>query len=230
MGRGPADIRDFWDCKILAWEAGRYSPRRKGLFPDVNRPLKERMETAGRVLRTAAKDKVVLELGCGTARLLPAVMEAGAREYIGIDVSEAALREARGNCDRLGFSSRARFLRRDLRDLGPLSADLCFSLGFLDWLTVDEIKGVISGIDCGCFFHSFSERRFSLRQVLHRVYVYALYGYRSNGYVPRYHPEKTMEEVFRPRTKHRLSFYRARELSFCAFVCDFPEPGILRDG
>ncbi|MBL0059180.1 MAG: hypothetical protein IPP35_08755 [Elusimicrobia bacterium] len=45
---------------------------------DVNQSLKNRHLLAQNVLRQVVKGKSVLEIGCGTARLLPSIMNDGA--------------------------------------------------------------------------------------------------------------------------------------------------------
>src|SRR6478672_10113430 len=53
----------------------------------------------------------VLELGCGTGRNAGPILDAGARQYVGIDGSPAMLARAR---ERLAGDERARFAVADL--------------------------------------------------------------------------------------------------------------------
>ena len=55
----------------------------------------------------------VLELGCGTARNAPAILAAGAREYVGVDASAEML--ARGN-ERVGGDARVRLVVGDVSE------------------------------------------------------------------------------------------------------------------
>ncbi len=56
----------------------------------------------------------VLELGCGTARNAPAVLAAGAREYVGVDASAEML--ARGR-ERVAADARVRLIEGDVASL-----------------------------------------------------------------------------------------------------------------
>jgi SAM-dependent methyltransferase len=59
---------------------------------------------------------LTLELGCGTGRLALPLVKAGA-QLVGIDRSAAMLDRARRKARRAGLSSRARFVRGDIRRL-----------------------------------------------------------------------------------------------------------------
>ena len=43
-----------------------------------------------KVLKQAAKDGVVLEMGCGTAQLFPEIIKGGAKKYIGVEADKSA--------------------------------------------------------------------------------------------------------------------------------------------
>ena len=93
----PIDKQHFWNNKILKWEKDKYSVPKStlGKLLDVNRSLKKRQQIAQSVLKQIVNGRTVLQIGCGTARLLPYVFEAGATKYIGVDISEEALKQAR---------------------------------------------------------------------------------------------------------------------------------------
>src|SRR4051812_27626257 len=59
--------------------------------------------------------KRVLELGCGTGRNLNELIARGAREYVGLDSSEAMLKHARERSDQLG--GKVRLIASDVSSL-----------------------------------------------------------------------------------------------------------------
>jgi SAM-dependent methyltransferase len=213
------DREQFWDNKILGWEDDKYSTP-KGLLRrvfDVNRPLKIRQQITENVLTRVVRDQIVLEIGCGSARLVPAILEAGARKYIGLDISKVAIENAAGKAAQSGISDRVEFHHFDARQLSGLKADISFSLGLLDWLELEEIRTMLSQISCKYYFHSFSERRRSLQQIIHRMYVYAFYGHSTKSYVPKYYTQDQMLEIFAACYGRPPRFYRPA-VSFMAFI------------
>ena len=62
--------------------------------------------------------QVVLDYGCGGGRLSLKLLSRGAREVVGIDVSDARLEEARRRVADGGFAGRARFLVVDAHNTG----------------------------------------------------------------------------------------------------------------
>lgn len=223
------DNRDrtlFWDGKAVRWEESKYAAPNGwlGSFMDVNRSLKTRLGIAHQIPVQLPKGSTIVELGCGTARLLPAVVQAGAARYLGIDCSTAALDKAQANADTLPpGSTLIEFREMDAVELEETSADVCFSLGLLDWLQPYEIRQMLARMHCAYYFHSFSERRRSLDQLLHRGYVFCMYGHRTGPYVPQYYTEAQMRELFASSYGEPVQFFRLRALSFGTFVSRLPQ-------
>jgi len=214
----------FWDNKILGWESDKYASP-KGILArvfDVNRSLKKRQQITQNVLKQIVNNNTVLEIGCGTARLLPSIIEAGAAKYIGVDISEAAIKEARIKANDLGFGNKAEFHQFDVGALQVIDADICFSLGLLDWLELEEIGKMLSQISCRYYFHSFSERRRSLQQVIHQFYVHLMYGNKTKSYVPRYYSKEQVLDIFTTRYVHPAQYF-CPKISFIGFTYQLPE-------
>lgn len=214
------DKKTFWDEKILGWEEKKYSMPSGflGRKFDVNSSLKKRLEIAQRILVNGAKDRVILEIGCGTARLFPDIIRAGAKKYIGVDISQIAIDRARAKAEQEFMSHCTEFYQADVLNLKDTQVDLCFSLGLLDWLELDEIRQMLSGIQCRYYFHSFSEKRRSVQQFIHKLYVYLLYGHRTKSYVPNYYTKTEMVDVFNSCFGTPPNCFRSNELSFGAFI------------
>lgn len=217
--------KDFWDRKILGWEEDKYAcpTTAIGGVLDVNRSLKKRMRLAERILRQAVKDRTVLEVGCGTARLLPMIIACGAAKYIGIDVSGQAIEQARLRAKELGGEPRIELYQGDAKSLNRMAPDLCFSLGLLDWLDLEEIVEMNRRIQCAYYFHSFSERRRSVQLMLHRLYVYCLYGHRTKSYVPRYYTSAELSAIFQSSYGSAPQCFRSPELSFGSLIFHLPD-------
>lgn len=225
------DSQQFWDGKILRWEGKKYDTAKGGIrhFLDINRSLKIRMQITERVLKQIVKDRTVLEIGCGTSRLLPTIIQSGAKKYIGIDVSKVAIEQAQSRAKELGASMIVAFHQADAVSLEGMAPDICFSLGLLDWLEPSEILRMIRRIRCQYYLHSFSERRPSLKLMLHRLYVYCLYGHRTGPYRPKYYTLAQMLEIFRSCYGITPKHFRSRSLSFGSFIFQLPDGITLRD-
>ncbi len=87
------DKKQFWDDKVFGWERDKYDTSKKilGFSFDVNRSVKKRLRLAQTILSQVARNRTVLELGCGTARLLPMLVHTGVKKYIGVDISKLAI-------------------------------------------------------------------------------------------------------------------------------------------
>jgi hypothetical protein len=223
---------DFWDRKILKWESKKYgsTPKPGRIFSlgvDVNSSVKMRFKIAEGILSELANDRIICEVGCGSARLLPAISKSNFRKYIGIDISKEAIREASLRAETLGCKEKTEFLRTDINDVPHVDCDICFSLGLLDWLSLDQINLFASKVSCRYFFHTFSERRFSLHQTLHKVYVYVLYGHKSKAYIPQYYTENDIRRALGKEDDKEVNLYRSPQLSFGVFMYKLPYDAFL---
>ena len=228
MARRPVDPNAFWDAKILTWDRERYAAAEEGdslvtrLRRRMGSSVRSRMTVACELLAPVVQGKRVTELGCGAGRLALPLLEAGAASYVGFDFSSAAVEHARAEAERLGIGARATFDGFDVRELSRLDADIVVSLGLLDWLDDDSVARVFAASESNAFLHSFSERRASLSQGVHRLYVHLAYGHRTGSYVPAYHSEAQLRALA-ARSGHReLRFVRDSRLSFGAFVSSLP--------
>lgn len=205
----------FWNQKILRWESDRYgNTRSSGLLERVaghfSSSLEWRLRLGLEWLKPCVQGRRVVELGCGSALLAEALLEAGAASYHGFDIAPRAIEAA---------TVRLRDTRAVLQSGDAVTADLSeadvvFSLGLLDWLTDAHIDQVFERSGKARFLHAFSERRASPAQWMHRLYVHLSYGYRGDGYVPRYlDPQRVLGA--RPGR-----VVRDRRLSFGVFVTD----------
>ena len=207
-----SDKKEFWNKKILGWENKNYHGG-----PFWGSPIRWRrrlfLNLAKKVLRGAS----VFEGGCGSGLLLEELFAAGVRSYVGCDISKMGIEEAKLRAAKLGLATRTDFMEVSVFDLSSVKADFSFSLGLWDWLTDQEILQSLKAVNADHIFHSFSERRSSVSQILHRVYVYAAYGHNNVSYTPKY---RSTQNVFNIARENGISpaIYRDKRMIFSSFL------------
>lgn len=231
MTTSEIDPKKFWDDKILGWEESRYSTSKgqsllEKLAGRASQSLRFRLQMAVQLLVPHAKGRRVVEVGCGSGLLAEPILERGAASYIGIDISDTAINAARQRVAASGLAKRAEFAAADVLSFPLLDtgADLVLSLGLLDWLTLDEIRTLFQNASGLEFIHSFSEKRFSLGQLIHRAYVNISYGHRTGAYIPRYYQAHEVVNVVRPFAPAEVRVVRDPRLSFGAFLTALAAP------
>lgn len=230
----------FWENKILDWEESRYSSHaiRPGRFSFLEKiaaksstSLRFRQALAFEILRPRLQSARVIEVGCGSGLLAEKLIAAGAREYIGYDIAANAIERAQERIARQGLSSKIKFFRASVQEMftqfpapssPPSLGDLVFSLGLMDWLSNDEIKHLFYWGRNAEFLHSFSEKRRSISQLVHRGYVHIAYGRKSAGYVPRYLSAQEVRNLGTELSLKKAEIYRDPRLSFGAFFSSVP--------
>lgn len=226
MTKTSIDPKEFWNKKILTWEAERY----EAAAPDslMERLAKRyggltrRMENAQRILAAAAPGKRIVEFGCGSGVIAEELIEAGAASYHGIDIADVAIEQAQARVKAKALDDKISFATGDENTLSKVEADIIFSLGVLDWLTVDQVKQVLRASQDGDFLHSFSERQASLWVIIHKVYCYAKYAHETKNYAIRYDTEDEIRSFAEPFTDRTLHFLRDRKMRFGVFVTTLP--------
>ena len=206
--------KTFWNQKILSWENNKYDKKSK-VF-DVNSSVKHRLQLAASLLSQIGDGKHLLELGCGSGRLWEQINALNLSGYTGIDLSETAIIAFQKKTQ--GFKKFKISLRcGDCISENP-SADIVISLGLLDWLPMEKIKKLSETHKNAWYLHSFSEKRFSFSQMVHSLYVFINYGYKTGPYSPHYRKAGDLLSVFGSKAK----IYRHPKLSFGAFIYHLP--------
>ena len=225
--RTKINAKDFWEKKIIGWEDGRYhnieaTDAVEGLADKASNSLRFRMKTALRLLAPHVAGKTVVEIGCGSALLAEELIALGAKSYLGYDFAEVALRRGSQRLEMAGVSDRARLEVADVTALKTIEADLVFSLGLFDWLSLDDIEHIFECSQGVIFLHAIAEKRFSIQQLVHRLYVQFAYGYKSGRYRPRYFSIDEIAGIARRHGVDQIYAFRNRKLSFGALLTSFP--------
>lgn len=123
--------REFWNQKQRQfWRVRRWIDRSLGEFArwdDIHDFYDPR-------------DKVVLDYGCGPGLLSVRVAQKGAREVVGVDLSERQLDEARSLAQEQGVADRTRFQVADAHETGfpDRTFDLAVGVSILHHLDVER--------------------------------------------------------------------------------------------
>jgi SAM-dependent methyltransferase len=217
----------FWEEKILTWEQDRYGDGKPSSLLEffahrASRSIYYRSELTKQILSSHIQGKKILELGCGSGKLSENLIRAGAQSYTGIDIAEPAIEKAKQIAMEKGISNVVKFEVNDFQYIGDYDVDIVFSLGLTDWLTDEEIERLFSHFRDVSFLHSISEKRLSLTQILHRLYCYVAYGYKTKGYVPRYLSVTKIADAAGQSGAEKMYVYRDSGMKFGIFVTSFP--------
>jgi SAM-dependent methyltransferase len=119
------------------------------IYPAMSHPLADPALTAVAArmagLKTPQPAKArILEIGCGSGHhLIPLAMRWPGSEFVGIDLADRAIREARGRAAAAGVRNIG-FHALDLRDFKPAGGafDFIIAHGFFSWVP-DEVKAAL---------------------------------------------------------------------------------------
>lgn len=225
------DPKSFWEEKILAWEDNRYVSQTGSGFVEriagsVSTSLRFRMHFATNLLAPYLRGRRVVELGCGSGLLAVRLMELGASGYVGYDISDKAISRAKERFAGSPYVDAVSFQAASVDNLGPQGSDtLIISLGLFDWLTPAQIEHVFSIGREGHYLHAVAEKRLSIQQFIHRLYIHFAYGHRTGGYVPQYH---SMAEITNLLARSQLptpNVIRRKEMRFGVFITNLAPLG-----
>jgi SAM-dependent methyltransferase len=222
----PIEPKIFWENKILNWEHGRYhnsvpDSDLESVANKASNSLRFRLSEGIRLLKPHVKNKRIIDLGCGSGLIAEEFLRHGAKSYLGIDIAENAVLKGNERLEAAGLAKKAKLICKSIEQLGELNGDIIFSLGLLDWLTNEEIARIFRNSADKIFLHSISEKRISLEQILHRIYVQISYGHKTGAYRPIYHSVAQIRALAKDNNIEEFFVHRDRRLSFGAFIMSF---------
>lgn len=165
--------REYWNQRILGWEAKRYGISR--MLDPLSWPLRLRLSRAKSLLHSFLQDgDRLLELGCGSGGLAQALVLATAGKlpffYKGVDISDRAISSASAR----NLGARFEFVAGDATSNAALSEGFHVTvfLGLVDWLNDEQLKLLFASLRSEVLLFSFSELRnsaFALPYALYRA-------------------------------------------------------------
>jgi SAM-dependent methyltransferase len=227
---GITNPRAFWNKKILAWEAGRYgngTQKNKSLLEKIadrsSQSLRFRQRVGVELISKQIEGRNIVELGCGSGISAEAFIGAGASGYRGFDISDIAIAAALERNEKYVISGIAGFEVATVESLPDFDRNaIIVSFGLLDWLNDIELESLFKNQGARDYMHSISEKRHSLSQILHRLYVQLAYGHRTSAYIPRYFQKEEITGLTPENDTRPTYIYRDARLAFGALISTFP--------
>ena len=116
--------------------------------------------------------KTVLDLGCGSGFFAFELYDQARPKYIsGIDISGPAVGRAQAIAKEKGWSDKFSFKEGDAASVSLPPADFTIGLGFLDYLTLEEIHSLFERLPSPNFLFSFAEKKVVLFRYMHELYM-----------------------------------------------------------
>jgi len=170
--------KSYWDNKIISWEKSYFDNKSNAnisflekIASKFRKPLIARKQNLLKIIEKEIKDKTICEFGCGTGDLINNILNLGATKVYGLDISPKAVSLAKKIYTN---NKKIEFLVQDLSSSKKLpEANLYFGLGFIDYLTINEIISLISKIDKlgSKYVFSVPEKKINLINILHLIYL-----------------------------------------------------------
>lgn len=181
------------------------------------RPIKHRSKMSLNILDRFVKDKTVLELGCGSGYFAFELLQKSKVKHVtGIDISHNAIVHAKKIATERQLSEKITFLEGDVPNVTLPEVDVTIGLGFLDYLSPEEIKLLFSTMRSSSFLFSFSERRVSLFRYIHILYML------SQGCSKHFYYTRDEIAGYIGKEYRDMQFLCDRKLSFACIVHNLP--------
>lgn len=168
--------KEYWDKKISEWTKASY-----GKNDTVNpiekiaayfRSVQKRKDAAIKLVGPIAKNKIVLDLGCGLGEFSFGLMKYKPRKIIAFDISHVAVSQVKKTAQKLRFGRTLEAKVSDITSLKKLPRfDIVVGLGFLDYLKPMQLSHLFSMIGNKSYLFSFFERKRTFFNLLHKVYT-----------------------------------------------------------
>ena len=167
----------YWDKKITEWSEVSYGKKTlsASLIEKLATPFRgadKRVRITLTLLGPLVSGKTVLFLGCGVGNECFDLFKYKPKKIIGIDISSVAIGEARKAAKKKSATKRFVFMVEDVGTIDKLpAADYVIGLGFIDYLNTSELTNLFRLVSKQNFFFSFFEKKTSLFNLIHEIYV-----------------------------------------------------------
>ena len=156
----------------------------------------------------------MLELGCESGFLWNEIQESKITHYIGVDFSQSAVHAFQKKIQKNNNTSMQTFLFYEDCIENTYSADIIVPLGLLDWISIEKVLKIAEKYKNYWYLHSFSEKRYTFSQFIHKIYSQLNY----KVWTPQYRHADELISIFGPQAK----IYRNPKLNFGAFIYHLP--------
>lgn len=183
--------KEFWDRKIKEWSALAYDNTVNlnilERIASVFRATNVRKEVTLKLIGPKTKNKTVLDLGSGQGEFSTSLlMRYEPKKLIGIDISEVAVKESKKLAKGLKLAEKTEFYNDDLTTMTSLpDFDLAIGVGLIDYFDKEQLRHLFSLIKTRPFIFSFFEKKFSILNILHGVYLNLQKGPKVYKYTKR---------------------------------------------
>lgn len=174
------DQKTYWENKIIGWEKTIYSNKnslKTSLLEKIASRfrglLKKRLEVTEKLVSPYIKGKTVIDLGCGSGILIEKLLQYEPKKIIGVDIAKSAVKAAKNNIIKTKEGRKVKFICTDVRkDVKILKdGDIIIGVGFIDYFNNEELSSLFRNLKDKKFLFSFPEKIFSVREILHRIYL-----------------------------------------------------------
>lgn len=163
--------------------------------------MSEAAKLAG-IAQQLNKEKLsILELGCGTGRLID-YLNIDNFHYKGIDIAQSAVLKARQTYDQ-------NFEQADFKNINSLDDyDIIISLGFIDWIDGEDLEKLAELSKDKLFIHSFTNKSNNFN------FYYSLYRkLLKEPYSPIRYSENAIREKF-----NNSKIIKNKKLGICRII------------
>ena len=115
----------------------------------------------------------IIDLGCGLGEFpLGLLMRYKPKKIIAYDISDVAIRKVKKLASGLDLKNKIEFYTEDVPKMNKLpNFDILTGLGFIDYLNREQMKNLFNLIGDKPFLFSYFEKKFSLFNFLHKIYL-----------------------------------------------------------
>ncbi|OGK18272.1 hypothetical protein A3G67_03185 [Candidatus Roizmanbacteria bacterium RIFCSPLOWO2_12_FULL_40_12] len=168
--------KDYWDKKITEWSSASYGRKSSISFLEkvatYFRSVDKRKDAAIKIISPLIKNKVILDLGCGLGEFAFGILRYKPKKVIALDISPNAVKQARLFAKKKKIHGKVRFEVSDVVKTKKLpESDIVIGLGFIDYLTLPQLKNLFRMIGKKPYLFSCFEKKFSLFNLLHNIYL-----------------------------------------------------------
>lgn len=217
-------VKNYWDEKIRIWAQTSYNPREsRGLlnrfFAFIRSSVDARMQIAIETLAPHVNGRSVLDLGCGVGQLGVHLMRHGCAHYTGIDISPVAVEEAARLAAQAGLSDRMTFRTGEVTKMAAIpEADITVGFGFLDWITIEEVRALFMKLHGRRFVFSYSEQDNSFNEIVHRFYLVKRLQWQNKGVYAYHFRKRDVDAILRDAGFQNITFIKTKAMRFGVMI------------